>query len=339
MSSTSDQQTENQNIDAIAEQIDKASHDLNQLKTEINKKIFGQDDVVDQLLISLIAGSHSLLVGVPGLAKTLLIETLGRALDLQSNRIQFTPDLLPLDIIGSEIMNEDSKGNRSFRFVQGPLFSELLLADEINRASPRTQSALLQAMQEKQVSVGGDTRELPKPFHVLATQNPIEQDGTFPLPEAQKDRFLLEIIVPYPDLESEERIIKETTRNQEAMTQAVMSKEQLLAIQTLVRQIPLPDGVLHKISNLVRLGRADQDNSQFSSLLRWAPGPRAGQALALGVKARALMDGRYAPDEDDVKALANAVLRHRLALNFEARSEGLTTNRLIDEMVAHIWKS
>ena len=298
--------------------------------------IFGQEKVVDLALITILCGGHGLLVGLPGLAKTKLVETLGTVLGLDARRVQFTPDLMPSDILGTEILDEDAHGHRSFRFVKGPVFSQLLMADEINRASPRTQSALLQAMQEHHVSVAGERHDLPRPFHVLATQNPIEQEGTYPLPEAQLDRFLLEIDVGYPDRAAERRILIETTGVEDVKAQSVMTTEELLSAQRLVRRLPVGDAVVDAILDLVRSGRPEGGDSAVGAKLMWGPGPRASQALTLAVRARALIEGRVAPSVADVKALAEPVLKHRMALNFAARADGETIPGLIAQLAGKL---
>src|SRR5271163_1566271 len=260
----------------------------------IGRVIFGQRDVIDQVLITLLGGGHGLLIGVPGLAKTRLVETLGIVLGLDWKRIQFTPDLMPADIIGSEILDESTGGNRSFRFVKGPVFTQLLMADEINRASPRTQSALLQAMQERHVTVAGERYDLPGPFHVLATQNPLEQEGTYPLPEAQLDRFLMEIDVDYPDIDAERRILFDTTGAEETKPKAAMTADDLMSAQRLVRRLPVGESVVEAILALVRSARPGPESPEAAKLIAWGPSPRASQALMLAVRARALLDGRYA---------------------------------------------
>ncbi len=292
--------------------------------------IFGQDVVIERTLITILSGGHALLIGVPGLAKTLLVETLGRVLGLDAKRIQFTPDLMPSDIIGSEVLEEAPGERRSFRFIKGPIFTQLLMADEINRASPKTQSALLQAMQEHHVTVAGTRHDVPQPFHVLATQNPLEQEGTYPLPEAQLDRFLLEIDVTYPDLAAERRMLYATTGTDERVVESVLTAAELASIQRLVRQIPVPDKVVEAILRLVRSARpgtgASEETDRF---VAWGPGPRASQALTLAVRAKALVDGRLAPSIDDVIELAEPVLKHRMALSFAARAEGMELAPLI----------
>jgi MoxR-like ATPase len=274
-----------------------------------------------------------LLVGVPGLAKTKLVDTMGTVLGLSAGRIQFTPDLMPSDILGSEILEEAADRSRSFRFVRGPVFAQLLMADEINRASPRTQSALLQAMQEHHVTIAGQRHDLPRPFHVLATQNPIEQEGTYPLPEAQLDRFLMQIDVLYPDLAAERRMLFETTGATNAQPRAVLNPEELARIQNLVRRMPVGEAVVEAILKLVRAVRPGEANRDIASQISWGPGPRASQALMLTVRARALLDGRYAPSLDDVEALAIPVLQHRMAVTFAARADGVTVRDLISSAV------
>ncbi len=305
---------------------------LHGARAEIAKFVIGQEDVIDQTLITLASGGHVLLMGVPGLAKTLLVETVARVLGMDSSRVQCTPDLMPADIIGSEVLEESAKGKRGFRFIQGPIFTQLFMADEINRASPRTQSALLQAMQEKEVSVSGQSQKLPAPFHVLATQNPIEQEGTYPLPEAQLDRFLMQINVDYPDAQAERDIVIRTTTNRDDTPQAVMSPQDLMDLQYFVRDMPVGERVVDLILNLVRSLRPGEGaGAHVNDYVSWAPGPRAAQALMLSVRARALMQGRTAPLEEDVLALAMPILRHRMALNFKARAQGFTLEHLIAE--------
>ena len=307
------------------------------VRSEIARIIFGQEEVVEQTLITLLCGGHVLLVGVPGLGKTKLVETLGTVLGLTAKRVQFTPDLMPADILGSEVLDEDAAGRRSFRFVPGPVFCQLLMADEINRASPRTQSALLQAMQEFKVAVGGVEHALPRPFHVLATQNPIEQEGTYPLPEAQLDRFLLEVRVPYPDLAAERTMLLATTGAEQARPVPVLSVESLLMAQALIRRIPVGESVLTAILELVRGGRPETAATEaVRRHIAWGPGPRAAQALMLACRARALLDGRLAPSLDDVIALAPPVLRHRMALSFSARAEGVQLADVIAALVERV---
>jgi MoxR-like ATPase len=320
----------------MIDQAEKALADISRIREGVGRVIFGQESVVERTLVALLAGGHALLVGVPGLAKTKLVETLGVVLGLDTSRIQFTPDLMPSDILGSEVMEQDDGGRRSFRFIQGPVFAQLLMADEINRASPRTQSALLQAMQEYHVTIAGARHDLPAPFHVLATQNPLEQEGTYPLPEAQLDRFLMQIDILYPELEAERRILLETTGIEDAKAQNVLSPERLKEIQTLIRRMPVPESVVEAILNLVRSARPSQGNAETDKLVAWGPGPRASQALMLCTRARALYDGRLAPSTDDVRALAEPVLQHRMALTFAARAEGATVRDVVAKLVKGI---
>jgi MoxR-like ATPase len=317
-----------QTEEAIVPRLEAAAERIQRAHKEAASVIFGQDVVIERTLITILAGGHALLIGVPGLAKTLLVETLGRVLGLEAKRIQFTPDLMPSDIIGSEVLEDAPGQRRSFRFIKGPIFTQLLMADEINRASPKTQSALLQAMQEHHVTVAGQRHDVPVPFHVLATQNPLEQEGTYPLPEAQLDRFLLEIDVSYPDLAAERRMLYATTGTDERRVEAVLSANELMTIQRLVRQIPVPDKVVEAILALVRSARPGS-GGETDRYIAWGPGPRASQALMLAVRAKALIDGRLAPSIDDVVALAEPVLKHRMALSFAARAEGQDLSALI----------
>ena len=304
---------------------------LGRVRKETFRVIFGQDQVVDQVLVTLLAGGHGLLIGVPGLAKTRLVETLGKVLGLDWKRVQFTPDLMPADIIGSEVLEESDEGHRYFRFLGGPVFTQLLMADEINRASPRTQSALLQSMQERHVTVAAKRYDLPAPFHVLATQNPLEQEGTYPLPEAQLDRFLLQIDVDYPNADAERRMVIATTFGEEITPDAVCDSDALIGAQRVVRHIPVGEKVIDAILRLVRAARPGEEGSaSLKDRIAWGPGPRASQALTLAVRAKALLEGRLAPSVDDVAALAQPVLRHRMALSFAARAEGITVSQVID---------
>jgi MoxR-like ATPase len=322
---------------AILDQVEATIDRFLRVRSEIGRAIFGQERVVEESLITLLSGGHVLLVGVPGLAKTLLVETLGVVLGLSQKRVQFTPDLMPADILGSEVLEEAESGRRSFRFISGPIFCQLLMADEINRASPRTQAALLQAMQERRVTVAGHDHGLPEPFHVLATQNPIEQEGTYPLPEAQLDRFLLQVNVDYPDPAAEKRMMIETTGAGSETVSPVMNAGQLIAAQNLVRRIPVGERVVDAILALVRAGRpASGASGEMEELIAWGPGPRASQALMLTVRARALLQGRLSPSVEDVVALAPPVLRHRMALTFTARAEGVTLDRVIERLCATI---
>ena len=316
----------------IAE-VDAVGERLAAVRAAIGRVIFGQTEVVDEALITLLAGGHLLLVGVPGLAKTRLVETLGMALGLEDRRIQCTPDLMPADILGSEVLDETEGGRRSFRFIKGPVFAQLLMADEINRASPRTQSALLQAMQEHRISIAGQYHQLPEPFHVLATQNPLEQEGTYPLPEAQLDRFFLQIDVGYPDAAAERQMLLATTGVSENKIERVMDPAQLMAAQQLIRRMPVGDSVVQAILDLVRAGRPGQSaRDDITRHIAWGPGPRASQALMLATRARALLQGRLAPSIDDVVALAAPVLRHRMALNFSARADGITLDHIVAQL-------
>jgi MoxR-like ATPase len=317
---------------SAAAHLERAAQTLAKVREAIGRTIFGQEAVIEQSLVTLLAGGHGLLIGVPGLAKTKLVETLGIVLGLDTKRIQFTPDLMPTDIIGSEVL-EEHDGRRSFRFLAGPVFTQLLMADEINRASPRTQSALLQAMQERHVTVAGQRYDLPKPFHVLATQNPLEQEGTYPLPEAQLDRFLLQIDIDYPDRESERRMLAATTFGDEEKPVAVCNAQELMMAQQIVRHIPVGEKVVDSILRLVRAARPGEEGAKdFREQIAWGPGPRASQAFMLAVRARALLEGRLAPSSDDVEALAQPILRHRMALTFPARAEGLTVPAVIERL-------
>ena len=317
--------------DLVAE-VEALGERLSLVRDRVGEVIFGQREVVEQALITLLSGGHALLIGVPGLAKTRLVETLGTILGLDDKRIQCTPDLMPADILGSEVLEESETGRRSFRFIRGPVFCQLLMADEINRASPRTQSALLQAMQEGRVSIAGQYHPLPQPFHVLATQNPLEQEGTYPLPEAQLDRFLLQIDVDYPDRDAERLMLIATTGLNEQSPRPAMTTAELQAAQRLVRQIPVGDSVVDAILSLVRSGRPDENAEGPRRFVAWGPGPRASQALMLACRARALIDVRSAPSIDDVLALAPPVLRHRMAVSFAGRAEGVTVTQVIDHM-------
>ena len=323
--------------DELLAQLDTVSGQIAKAKDAVDRIIFGQERVIDETLITLLAGGHVLLIGVPGLGKTKLVETLSTVLGMEERRVQFTPDLMPADILGSEVLEESDSGKRSFRFIEGPVFCQLLMADEINRASPRTQSALLQAMQECRVSVAGHYHSLPSPFHVLATQNPLEQEGTYPLPEAQLDRFLMQINIDYPALAAEREVLTKTTGAEEESPQQVMTAEDLMSAQRIVRHIPVGESVMNAILELVRSGRPGESQVQdVNDHVAWGPGPRASQALMLAVRARAVIGGRLAPSVDDVLALAQPILRHRMALNFAARAEGITMTKVIDTLAARI---
>ena len=329
--------THSQIISDIVEEADAAAERIQAARDAIGAVIFGQETVVERAFTTILAGGHGLLVGVPGLAKTLLVETMGTVLGLDAGRVQFTPDLMPSDILGSEVMDQNDKGKRAFRFLKGPIFTQLLMADEIDRASPRTQSALLQAMQEYHVTVAAKRYDLPEPFHVLATQNPLEQEGTYPLPEAQLDRFLMQIDVLYPTLEAERRILLETTGAKSAVAKKILSAEELRAIQLLVRKMPVGESVMEAILELVRSARPDGGTAdEMTKHIAWGPGPRASQALMLTVRARALLEGRLAPSLDDVLTLAEPVLQHRMALSFSARADGISVRDVIASLKGKI---
>ncbi len=313
--------------------LERLSQARRELAEQISRRIVGQSDVVDGLVTALLSGGHVVLIGVPGLAKTLLVQTLAQALDLSFSRVQFTPDLMPSDITGTELMEEESgTGKRTFRFVPGPVFGNMVLADEINRAPPKTQAALLQAMQERNVTVASHTYDLPRPFFVLATQNPIEQEGTYSLPEAQLDRFMFELKVGYPTRDEEEQIVLSTTGDKEGQVKPVLGGDELLAMQRLVRRLPAPPSLVNYAVRLVRSTRPDSAEATplVKKYVSWGAGPRASQYLVLGAKARAAMDGRAMPDIDDVRAIAPAVLRHRLVVNFQAEADGIPRESLIE---------
>lgn len=321
--------------DLVAE-IEALEERLAEAKRAINSRFIGQERVVELTLSALLCGGHALLIGLPGLGKTRLVETLSTVMGLNGNRIQFTPDLMPADILGSEVLETGTDGSRAFKFIHGPIFCQLLMADEINRASPRTQSALLQAMQEKAVTVAGETRQLELPFHVLATQNPIEQEGTYPLPEAQLDRFLVQIDVAYPDRKTEKDILIATTGTEEAQAHQVFDPATLMAAQTLLRRMPVGDAVVEMILDLVRAFRPSEPTApeRVRETVAWGPGPRAAQALMMTVRARALLEGRLAPSPADVINMARPVLVHRMALTFSARARGEDLGALIDDVAA-----
>ncbi|MDB5143067.1 MAG: ATPase associated with various cellular 3 [Mucilaginibacter sp.] len=301
-----------------------------EIRTEIGKVIIGQDEVVKSVLVAIFSGGHCLLVGVPGLAKTLLVQTVARVLALDFNRIQFTPDLMPSDIIGSEILGED----RNFKFIRGPIFSNIILADEINRTPPKTQAALLEAMQEKSVTAAGVTHQLPKPFFVLATQNPIEQEGTYPLPEAQLDRFMFNVSLDYPSLQEEIQVIKNTTGSLKPVVNKVLDGEQIMYFQQLVRNIPIADNVLEYAVKMASKTRPNtpQATADVNRLLSWGAGPRASQFLVLGAKCHAVLSGKYSPDVEDVQAVAKAILRHRIVRSYHAEAEGVSAEQLIEKL-------
>jgi MoxR-like ATPase len=318
--------------DAVVRQAEAIAAQVAAAKAAIGTVIFGQEPVGEQALITVLCGGHALLVGLPGLAKTKLVDTMGVVLGLEARRIQFTPDLMPSDILGSEVLEESPGGRRSFRFIAGPIFAQLLMADEINRASPRTQSALLQAMQELHVTVAGNRHDVPRPFHVLATQNPIEQEGTYPLPEAQLDRFLMQIDVDYPNRESERKIIFDTTGTEESKPKPTMSADELIAAQRLVRRLPIGESVVEAILTLVRSARPGPESGDIGKLISWGPSPRASQALMLAARARALINGRLSPSIDDVADMAEPILKHRMALTFAARADGESIEAVIGKL-------
>ncbi|SEN91495.1 MoxR-like ATPase [Gemmobacter aquatilis] len=321
--------------EALVQQIESLGDRLVAAKASIDKRFIGQEKVVDLVLAALLCGGHALLVGLPGLGKTRLVDTLSTVMGLRGSRIQFTPDLMPADILGSEVLETAADGTRAFRFIEGPIFCQLLMADEINRASPRTQSALLQAMQEQEVTIAGQHRPLGRPFHVLATQNPIEQEGTYPLPEAQLDRFLVQVDVEYPTRATERDILLATTGSEEAQVHQVFSAGELLEAQSVIRRMPVGESVVEAILDLVRACRpGEPEGAALADTLSWGPGPRAAQALMLTVRARALLDGRLAPSVADVAALARPVLTHRMALNFAARARGESLGAVIDRVTA-----
>ncbi|OGC38772.1 AAA family ATPase [candidate division WOR-3 bacterium RBG_13_43_14] len=312
------------------------SNSYNNLKSEIAKQIIGQSDVIEQVIISVFCNGHALIIGVPGLAKTMLVNTIAQILDLSFNRVQFTPDLMPTDITGTEVIEEDlTTGRRNFRFVKGPIFANVILADEINRAPPKTQSALLQAMQEYNVTYAGNNYQLPRPFFVLATQNPIEQEGTYPLPEAQLDRFMFTINIDYPDLKDEKEIVKITTSAYKAELNRIISASEIIELQSLIRRMPVADEVIDKTVKLVNHTRPNsvQNGTQVKKYVAWGAGPRASQYLILGAKAKAALDGRFAPEFSDVIAVTHPVLRHRIITNFSAEAEGISSDQIIEELI------
>ena len=326
------------NTESLVVEIENLSAKLAQARTSLGKRMIGQDRVIDLSLAALLCGGHGLLIGLPGLGKTRLVTTLATVMGLDGSRVQFTPDLMPSDILGSEVLETDKDGGRSFRFIEGPIFCQLLMADEINRASPRTQSALLQAMQEREVTVAGQTRPLDVPFHVLATQNPLEQEGTYPLPEAQLDRFLVQIDVPYPEIDDERAILLATTGNIDAQSEQVFSAAELIRAQEVIRQMPVGEGVVEMILDLVRSCRPEDANAseRVRESVSWGPGPRAAQALMLTVRANAMLAGRLVPSAEDVAEMALPVLTHRMALSFGARARGENLADLIAEVVATV---
>ncbi|MGB4398706.1 MAG: AAA family ATPase [Daejeonella sp.] len=313
------------------EAVDALHSAYKEIRDEIGQIIVGQDEVVKSVLISIFSNGHCLLVGVPGLAKTLLVQTVAQVLDLSYNRIQFTPDLMPSDIIGSEILGED----RTFKFIKGPVFSNIILADEINRTPPKTQAALLEAMQEKVVTVGGETHVLPKPFFVLATQNPIEQEGTYPLPEAQLDRFMFNVSLTYPTFEQELQVVRNTTANREITLRKILNSSEISYFQQLVRNIPITDHVLEYAVSLAAKTRPGTVTAtdEVNKFISWGAGPRASQFLVLGAKCHAAITGKYSPDMEDVQAVAESILRHRIVRNYKAEAEGISTEKLISNLL------
>ena len=326
----------NNELKQLETEVNGLTEKLVDLKKEIGKVIIGQEETIEQLIITFLAGGHALLEGVPGLAKTLMINTLAKTVDLQFKRIQFTPDLMPSDIIGTEILEEDQNGNKHFKFTKGPIFANIILADEINRTPPKTQAALLEAMQEFEVTYSGNTYELDKPFFILATQNPIEQSGTFPLPEAQLDRFLLYIKIGYPTASNETQILKATTSSSSVKPQKVISGEEIIRLQQLVREVPISDDLIIFVSNVVRATRPENNNEFVNKWVSWGAGPRAGQAMILTAKARALAQGRLAVTLDDIKHVAYPVLRHRIIVNFRAEAEGITSDDVTKQLLSSI---
>src|ERR1700731_220003 len=322
--------------DAVVRQAEAIAAQVAAAKVATGAVIFGQEPVVEQALITVLCGGHALLVGLPGLAKTKRVDTLGVVLGLEARRIQFTPDLMPSDILGSEVLEESPGGRRSFRFIGGPIFAQLLRAAEINRGSPPTQSALLQAMQEHHVTVAGNRHDVPHPFHVLATQNPIEQEGTYPLPEAQLDRFLMQIDVDYPDHANERKIIFDTTGTEESKPKPTMTADELISAQRLVRRLPVGESVVEAILNLVRSARPGPETGDLGKLISWGPSPRASQALMLVVRARALLDGRLSPSIDDVMDMAEPILKHRMALTFAARADGESIEGVLGKLKSRV---
>jgi MoxR-like ATPase len=326
--------------DLVAE-IEALGERLGRARASINRRFIGQERVVELALSAMLCGGHALLIGLPGLGKTRLVDTLSTVMGLKGSRIQFTPDLMPADILGSEVLDTQADGSRAFRFIEGPIFCQLLMADEINRASPRTQSALLQAMQEREVTIAGRHMPLGRPFHVLATQNPIEQEGTYPLPEAQLDRFLVQVDVEYPDRDTERDILLATTGVEEAASEQVFTAAELIAAQTVLRRMPVGESVVEMILDLVRACRPGEAEALpvVTETVSWGPGPRAAQAMMLTVRARALLDGRLAPSAEDVLAMARPVLSHRMALSFAARARGEDLSAVIDRVAAQVTRT
>lgn len=323
-------------IEEVKKDFTIANKKLSSVKNEINNLVFGQNLVIDQILISILAEGHALIIGLPGLAKTRIVSFLSIILGFATKRVQFTPDLMPSDILGSEILEENARSGKDFRFIEGPIFSQLLLADEINRASPRTQSALLQAMQEKKVTITGNTYDLPKPFHVLATQNPIDQEGTYPLPEAQLDRFLMNIRISYPDQSAERKILNLSNEKTDASPKNVLSSNELLEIQNFVKDIPVGESVVQYILNIIKQSRPE--TSEVKSVrenILWGPSPRASLALMTACRAKAFLENRYSPSVFDVQSLVKPILSHRLKLNISAKSENVNIEEILDDVISH----
>ena len=323
-------------IEEVKKDFTIANQKLSSVKNEINNLVYGQNLVIDQILISILAEGHALIIGLPGLAKTRIVSFLSIILGFATKRVQFTPDLMPSDILGSEILEENAKSGKDFRFIEGPIFSQLLLADEINRASPRTQSALLQAMQEKKVTITGNTYDLPKPFHVLATQNPIDQEGTYPLPEAQLDRFLMNIRISYPDQSAERKILNLSNEKTDASPKNVLSSNELLEIQNFVKDIPVGESVVQYILNIIKQSRPE--TSEVKSVkenILWGPSPRASLALMTTCRAKAFLENRYSPSVFDVQSLVKPVLSHRLKLNISAKAENVHIEEILDDIISH----
>ena len=324
-------------IEEVKKNFTIACEKLSSVKNEINNLVYGQNLVIDQILISILAEGHALIIGLPGLAKTRIVSFLSIILGFETKRVQFTPDLMPSDILGSEILEENAKSGKDFRFIEGPIFSQLLLADEINRASPRTQSALLQAMQEKKVTITGNTYDLPKPFHVLATQNPIDQEGTYPLPEAQLDRFLMNIRISYPDQSAERKILNLSNEKSDASPKKILSSNELLDIQNFIKEIPVGESVVQYILNIIKQSRPE--TSEVKSVkenVLWGPSPRASLALMTTCRAKAFLENRYSPSVFDVQSLVKPILSHRLKLSISAKSENINVEEILDEVINHI---
>ena len=323
-------------IEEVKKDFTIANKKLSSVKNEINNLVYGQNLVIDQILISILAEGHALIIGLPGLAKTRIVSFLSIILGFATKRVQFTPDLMPSDILGSEILEENAKSGKDFRFIEGPIFSQLLLADEINRASPRTQSALLQAMQEKKVTITGNTYDLPKPFHVLATQNPIDQEGTYPLPEAQLDRFLMNIRISYPDQSAERKILNLSNEKSDASPKNILSSNELLEIQNFIKEIPVGESVVQYILNIIKQSRPE--TSEVKSVkenILWGPSPRASLALMTTCRAKAFLENRYSPSVFDVQSLVKPILSHRLKLNISAKAENVNIEEILDDVINH----